>query len=632
MSVNGNGRLRFGDYEFDSQSEQLLRRGRPVKLQPQPLRVLQALLEHPFEIVSRECLRERIWGNSTFVEFDQGLNYCIRQIRVALRDAASQPVYIETLPKQGYRFIAPVTAAPNAVEPSIPSAPEPSRPSGLIDAVGHQPRGTNQRGVIVICVVAVALLAGGFLLYHGRAQTAAPPVIRSLAVLPLKNLSEDPNQEYISDGMTEELIGRLAGIHGLRVISRTSSMRLKGTKLLAPDIAKMLHVDALVEGSVMLEGGRIRVHAQLIRGTTDEHFWSETYDREMGDVLALESEVAQAIAERVQVTLTGQEHSRLVTARHVSPEVYESYLRGQFGARNTRAELEENVTHFEEAIRKDPTFAPAYVGLANTYVELSTIFVGASPDEMRPKVLRAAQKALALDPELAEAHALLADVYRKRWHWTEAETEYKRALQLKPSDAAALLGYATWLLCEGHIEEALAWAQRARELDPLGTTDVDIAWILFLSRRYDETIRELQSVLAVHPDSAFANWFMGFALIAKGHPEEALPELEKIASLMHRSPGSLELLATAYGYAGRRTEALRVINELKQRREKSYVPAGAFINPYLALRDYNEAFSWFDRAYAEQSNILQFLKVHPFFDPIRGDPRFQDLLRRVGLK
>jgi TolB-like protein/tetratricopeptide (TPR) repeat protein/DNA-binding winged helix-turn-helix (wHTH) protein len=605
------------------------------------------LLEQSGEIVSREQLRERIWGDATFVEVDQGLNYCIRQIRIALRDGVSEPTYIETLPKQGYRFIADVVATPKLKEAS-PAAQNETAKTTLTDETSdssnQSPPDTAipslaliaQRSFIWLtaaCACGVLVVLGiTFVLSRSGVKHLGQPAIKSLAVLPLKNLSGDPTQEYLADGMTEELIGRLAGIRDLRVISRTSVMRFKDTKLSAPEIAKTLVADALVEGSVIREGDRIRVHAQLIRGASDEHFWSETYDRQMGDVIALQSDVAQSIAEKVQVTVSGQEQSRLVAASHVSPEVYESYLKGQFAAHNTRAELEQSIVYFEDAIRKDPTFAPAYVGLASTYQTLSLILVGASPAEMRPKEIRAAQKALELDPELAEAHVLMADVYQKRWRWSDAEAEYKEALRLKPSDAAAHLGFASWLLCHGRTEEALAWARRARELNPFGTTGLDIGWILFHARRYDEAIREFRSVLAVHPDSASGHWYLGFALIGKGHPEEAIAELERTASMMNRSPGSLELLATAYGYSGRRTEALRLISELKQRRQESYVPAGAFINPYLALRDYNEAFAWFERAYAEQSNILQFLKVHPFFDPVRGDPRFQDLVRRVGLR
>jgi tetratricopeptide (TPR) repeat protein len=283
-------------------------------------------------------------------------------------------------------------------------------------------------------------------------------------------------------------------------------------------------------------------------------------------------------------------------------------------------------------MRKDPTFAPAYVGLASTYQDLAAIFVGGPPSELRPKVISTARKALELDHELAEAHVLVANMYLRRWQWSDAKAEYKRALQLKPNDAAAHKGFADWLLCQGHIEEALAWARRGRELDPVGDIAEDIGWILFQARRYSEAIRELRSYLAVHPNVAFARWHLGFALIGNGQPEQTIPELEHIVSLMHRSPGSLELLATAYGYAGRRAEALSLINELKERRRSSYIPAGALINPHLAIREYDEAFSWFEQAYAEQSSILIFLKVHPFFDPVRGDPRFQDLLRRIGLQ
>jgi tetratricopeptide (TPR) repeat protein len=311
--------------------------------------------------------------------------------------------------------------------------------------------------------------------------------------------------------------------------------------------------------------------------------------------------------------------------------VYESYLKGRFAKSIRRADIEESIAHFEEAIRKDATFAPAYIGLAEAYQNLGTIFVGAPADEVRPKVIGAAQKALELDPELARAHAVLADVYLARWQWADADSAYNRALELNPNDAAAHLGRAQWLLCQGRMEESLAWARRGRELDPVGVSGARIAWVLFHARRYDEAIHELRSMLAARPDDADALWHLGFALIGNGRSEEAIPVLEKTISIMDRSPGSIELLATAYAHAGRRMEALRLIDELKRRQQTSYVPAGALINPYLALGDYDQAFAWFERAYREHSNILKFLKVHPFFDPVRADSRFADLLRRVGL-
>ncbi len=630
---------RFGVFDINLKSGELRKNGMRLRLSGQAFQILAVLVERAGEVVTREELQSKLWPAETFVDFDHGLNNAVARIREVLDDSSSTPRYVETIPRRGYRFMGPVADTRPA---SVSPAPEPENIAlpevvevapALRSSLPAQKRFAPASLKVLVAAVAIAALAGALVFYAGSFRSAKAQAIRSLAVLPLKNLSGDPRQEYLADGMTEELIGQLAAIRELRVISRTSVTRFKNTILSAPEIANTLRVDALVEGSVTREGSRIRIHAQLIRAATDEHVWSETYDRQMGEVLALQSEVAQAIADKVNVTVTGQEHTSLIAARHVSPEMYESYLKGQFGNRNTRAELEERVADFEAAISKDPKFASAYLGLAKAYDDLSLILVGGPPAVMRPKVISAARKALELDPELAEAHVVLADVLQKRWQWNDAEAEYKRALQLKPNDAAAHVGFARWLLCHGRIDEALAWAKRARELDPLDSNaSINIGWILFHARRYDEAIKELRSVLAIYPDSGYARDFLAFALIGSGRPGEAIPELERASVLMRSSPGPIELLATAYAQEGRRTDALRIIDELKRRREDSYVPAGAFINPYLALRDYNEAFSWFERAYAEQSNILQFVKVHPFFDPVRGDPRFQDLVRRVGLQ
>jgi TolB-like protein/Tfp pilus assembly protein PilF len=488
-----------------------------------------------------------------------------------------------------------------------------------------------RRWLVLAAVAVIALVGVTYFWIRNQARGAARPKITSLAVLPLKNLSGDPAQEYLADGMTEALIGRLSNIHDLRVISRTSAMQFKGTQLTVPEIARTLRVDALVEGSVIREGSRIRVTAQLIRGVTDDHFWSETYDRDLKDALTLESDVAQSIAHKVEVTVTGEERARLVAERHVAPEVYESYLKAQFIQSYKRSEVERKIAYLQDAINRDSRFAPAYLGLANAYGDLSDTFVGGPTDEVRPKAMSAARKALELDPQLAEAHDLLADLQQDQWNWVEAETEYKRALDLNPNDAEAHKGLANWLLCQGHIEEALTWAQRARELDPLGMSGVQTGWILFSAHRYDEAIRELRSVLAVRPDYDYALWALGVALTGNRQYEAAIPVLEKTVAIMERSPSTIESLATAYAYAGRRTEALRLIYELKQRRQTGYVSAVTLIEPYLALGDRDEAFVWFERAYQEKSGGLQYMKVDPFLDPVRNDPRFADLLHRVGL-
>jgi pentatricopeptide repeat protein len=489
------------------------------------------------------------------------------------------------------------------------------------------------RWVAFAAIAAVCLFAVIYMLLRGRTKEASGPKIRSLAVLPLKNLSGDPSQDYLADGMTDAIIGRLAGIHGLRVISYTSVMRFKNPQQSVPEIAKELGADALVEGSVMRQGDRIRVTAQLIRGATDEHFWSETYDRELRDALAMQSEIAQAISEKVEVTVTGEEHERLSATRSVAPEVYENYLKGRFALdqSSTKAGVEESVGDFEEAIRRDSTFAPSYAGLASAYSKLGLILIGAPPNETRPKVMAAARKALELDPNIVEAHVQLAFVQQEQWHWADAEAEYRRALELNPNSAEANAGLALWMLCQGRTDEALALEERARELDPLAISGVGVAWILFQSHRYDDAIRELRSELAVNPNNVPALWNLGFVLAANNQSKDAIPPLEKALSLSKRSPAVMAILIRAYAHAGRRADALRLLAEMKERNKEGYVPAGAFVNAYLGLGDNEEAFVWLEQAYKEQSNILQFVKVHPYFDPIRNDPRFVDLVHRVGL-
>ena len=627
-------RMRFGPFEADLRSGELRKHGVRLKLQDQPFQVLALLLEHAGDVVTREELRQRLWPADTFVDFDTGLNSAVKKLRDVLADSTDQPRYIETIPRRGYRFIAPlVDPSPAKVPSSEPETHEivSSQPASPVVPAAESFSFARLRllfGAAVLLLLFVAV----FLVYRNTgAGGARQPPIKSLAVLPLKNLSGDASQDYLADGMTEALIGRLSGIHDIRVISRTSVTRFKNTYLSVPEIARTLHVDAIVEGSVIRGGNRIRVHAQLIRAATDEHHWTEAYDRDLRDVLSLQSDVAQSIARKVEVTISGEENARLIAARSVSPEVYQSYLKGRFATSNNKAEIEQSIAYLEEAIRKDPTFAPAYVGLAEAYSNLGTIFVGGPPGEARSKQVDAARKALELDPGLAEAHAQLADVLQKQWHWAEAESEYRRALDLSPNDAFAHVGLANWLMCQGRIEEALAWARRGRELDPHGIAGTRIGWILFNGRRFDEAIRELRSELVLHPEDATANFFLGFALIASRQSADAIPVLEKTISMMDRSPGPMGLLVHAYADSGRRPDALRLLAELKNRKQAGYVPAGAFVNAYLGLGDSDQAFAWLERAYQEQSNILLFLKVHPFFDPVRDDPRFKDLVRRVGL-
>jgi len=643
--------VRFGPFELDLRTCNLTRKGRQERLGVQPARLLVLLVERRGELVTREELRSQLWPDDTFGDFDHGLNNAVNRLRDALGDSAASPRYIQTAPRRGYRFIADVeVVAPVRVGETDASMPSESTTGGERETAAvpdvEKPDASDRREpavvtfagqtwyrrpgwMLALIIPFLLLFAFLFKLRTHKSDPSAP--IRSLAVLPLQNLSGNPNEEYFADGMTEEVIGRLSMIRGLRVASRTSVMQFKGTQLSAPEIAHKLGVDALVEGSVVREGNRIRVHAQLIRGSTDEHFWSESYDRELGDALTLESDVARSIARKVEVTVSGEEHARLVAAHPVSPEAYESYLQGMFAKGNSRAEAEKRIAWFDDAIKKDPAFAQAYVGLASAYGTLGTVFVGAPASETRPKVINAARKALELDPDLAEAHVLLANIYMRQWKWAEADAEYRRALDLNPNDSAAYLGFSDWLLCHGRMEEALAWARRARDLDPLGPSGHAVAWTLLNARRYDEAIREFRDVLAVRPDDRFPLWPLGWALICNHQAEEAIPVLEKAVSVTNRSPGVISALIWAYAHAGRRADALRLLGELKKRQQTGYVPAGALVDAYLGLGDNDEAFAWFERAYEEQSNILIYIKVFPLYDPLRSDPRFQDLVRRVGL-
>jgi TolB-like protein/DNA-binding winged helix-turn-helix (wHTH) protein/Tfp pilus assembly protein PilF len=630
----------FGDFTLDQSRYRLQRGERILRLERQPMELLFLLVERRGELVTREEAADRLWGTTVFVDIDQSINTAVRKVRMVLRDDPDKPRFIETVVGKGYRFAALVTCNGETLKPMGPDTETNVLPSASV-AYTTPTSHADERALswktklplVALCLLAVVSF-GWLLSRRYRPESAARPTIESLAVLPLRNLSGDPAQEYLADGITEELIGRLSRIHDLRVISRTSVMRLKNMQLAIPEISKMVGADALVEGSVIREGNRIRVHAQLIRGATDEHFWAESYDRELGDLFTLESDVAQAIAERVEVTITGAEHQQLTKVSSVSPEVYEFYLKGRFSLSHSKNEgdVDEAIGYFEQASMRDPTFAPNYVGLAIGHALRGSILVGgAPPEDERAKGIRAAQKALQLDPELPEAYVVLADLHQTEWHWSEAEAEYRRALVLNPNDANAHAKFALWLLCQGRADEALKSGRRGRQLDPLAVSGDLLGWVLYIARRYSEAIQELRSASSTNPDNVGVLWRLGFVLIANNQPREAIPVLEKAVRISNRSPGVVGVLAKAYALAGQRRKAVALLEELQRRRQRRYVPAAAFVNAYLGLGDTKEVFVWLDQGFKEKSNLMQWLAVDPMFDSLRSDPRFVDLLHRVGL-
>ena len=553
-----------------------------------------------------------------------------------LRDDPEKPRFVETVVGKGYRFAAPVICSNGGsnrgvqVESARTTAQATSEPADQ----PAESRFVLRRWRMVVGATAVlALIAAIAVWYRARSlKPAAQPAIKSLAVLPLKNLSGEPGQEYLADGMTEELIGRLTGIHDLRVISRTSSMQFKDSKLSVPEIAKALNVDVVVEGSVMREGDHIRIHAQLIRGATDEHFWSAIYDRDLRDVLALQSDVAQAISEKVRVTFNGREHERLVAARQVSPDAYEAYLKGRYHWNKRTGEgMQKAEQYFQQAIDSDPTYAAAYSGLADCNSGLAWHGFK-SPAESLPKAYAAARKAVEIDPQSAEAHASLGLVLSHRWDWVDAEAEFRRALELDPRYANAQHWYGDYLSIMGRHEEALAEASRALELDPLNlmiSTWVGLRY--YLAHNYSGAIEQNRNTVQLDSNFAAAHLLLGEDYIQAGFQSEALSELTRAASLSGGSPLYTAQVAVALAAAGRKRDAIRLAHELETMATKRYVSPYGLAQIYAALNDKENTFKWLQTAYDDRAVWMGYLAVDPIFDRYRSDERFKDLLRRIDL-
>jgi len=497
-------------------------------------------------------------------------------------------------------------------------------------------RARRRRWPVLLAASLAALLAVLFVADVGgvrrRLLTSKPRGIRSLAVLPLENLSRDAAQEYLADGMTEALITDLAQIGSLRVISRTSVMRYKGTKKGLPEIARELDVDGVVEGSVLRAGEKVRITAQLIHASTDRHLWARSYERDFKDVLALQDEVAQAIAGQIQARLTSDEQARLSRARPVNPEAHEAYLKGRYEwYRWTSESFQRALDYFRKSIAIDPSYAPAYAGLSLAYQRLGDSTW--RPGDAYPQAKSAALKAVELDRELAEAHVALGmSILWNDWNWMEAEREVRRGIDLNPGSATAHMAYSAFLTNMGRNEEALVEINRAHELDPLSVTIRGVkTFRLFSARRYDEAIEEAKSALALDPAAIQARETLGRAYLQKGMFGPAIAELERVVDLSRRDPGSVRFLGFAYAVAGQKEKARVLLRELQQRFERSYVAPPFIAMVFLGLGDRDHAFEWLEKGYQLRDSGIVRLETAREFDPLRSDPRFADLMRRVGL-
>jgi len=621
--------LRFGVFEVDLRARELRKGGLKIRLQDQPFQILAMLLEHPGEVVTRDELRQKLWPADTFVDFDHSLNTALTKIREALGDSADNPRFVETLPRRGYRFIAPVETLRRSVSTEKPALRQRRYSRRWLVALAAF-------AVVAIVAVAIALNVAGLrdrLVTAVGARHGVPlPKIESIAVLPLENLSRDPGQEYFADGMTDALITDLGKISALRVISRTSAMHYKGTKKRLPEIAKELNVDAVVEGTVQRSGDRVRITANLLHAPTDRHLWAESYERGLRDVLTLQSEVAQAIARQVQAKLTASEQQRLTAARPVDPEVYQACLRGKYySAMETQEALETSLKYFRHAIEKDPAYAPAYVGLAGVYWHLAHFLYLADIDAHRERKA-AALKAVELDDTLSEAHgtlAYLSSVYD--YDQSAAERRYRRTIELNPSSAGAHWDYAYWLMAMGRHQEMLAELKRFDEIDPLGGAGGKPPFFYFFSGLYDRALEEAVRLVGREPSCGVCRWWLALSYEQKGMYEDAIRESEKAYELTGKSPLMLVSLAHTYAVAGRKEVARRLLARLEQRRlQGRYVSAYDIAVAYVGLGEKDRAFQWLDKAYEERADGLVLLKVDPRMAPLRSDPRFQNLLRRMN--
>ncbi|MGB8536767.1 MAG: winged helix-turn-helix domain-containing protein [Acidobacteriaceae bacterium] len=665
--------VRFGTYEVCFQSGEVRKAGVRIRVQQQPLKLLEVLLERPGEVVTREELRSRVWPNESFGDFDQAVNIAIAKLRSALGDAAENPRYIETLPKRGYRFIADVSFVDadgrnRRPESALSDAPETEPEHQLQDnrltvppktELGHQLKGNGLtvppvtepgpqfqgprlavpakrrlrptgRVILVLAVVlGLAILSVLLVRSRGHRSTA----IRSLAVLPLENLSGDAAQNYFSDGMTDELITDLAQISALRVISRTSVMVYKGARKPLPQIARELNVDAVVEGTVLRAGDQVRITAQLIDASTDKHIWSQSYEGELRDTLALQDRVARAIAAQIQINLTPREQAALKSGRVVNPEAYESYLKGRyFWNKRTADGLRVALAYFNQAIEEDAKYALAFSGLADTYALLGDWqYAAMTPKEAYPKAKAAALKAVKLDNALGEAHNSLAFVLDGfDWDLDSGGKEFRRAIELNPGYATGHHWYAWHLALLGQYDEAIAEMKKAESVDPLSLIiNADLAELLVLAHSYDEAIGQSRKTIEMDPNFAMAHDQLAEAYLQKHMYDQAIAELQKAVQLSGGSPMCIANLARAYTLSGRRNEALTLLSDLKTSSTPGFSHASEIAAIYVSLGNMDAAMNWLEKGYAERFNpgVL----IRPTFDPLRSDPRFQRLMQRVGL-
>jgi len=647
-TTQGSFVRRFGTFEINLESEELRKNGMHLRLSGQPFQVLAFLIERAGDVVTREELHSKLWSADTFVDFDHGLNNAVARIREVLDDSPDSPRYVQTIPRRGYRFIAPVTnvhsarIAGSAADSTIAASQTMLGPAALGRRPGSERRFVFTRPMAwLVGAVVIAVLVISFATYRASVRSAGQSAVKSLAVLPLKNLSGDPTQEYFADGMTEALITELGKINGPRVISRQSVMQYKGSKKSLAEIARELNVDAVLEGAVARSEDRVRVTVHLAQASPERQLWAHEYDRNTRDVLSVEDDIARGVADEIQVELTSQERARLSRARSVNPAAYADYLRGRsvlaggLGSLSKVASKREYtdqviqtaIAYFKSSIDKDPAYAQAYAGLADAHIQLGNpVWGGHSPKETLSDAKEAATAALNLDPSLPEAHFSLAQTLQYDWNWPEAEKEYKLAVKLNPNYVNAHLEYGRFAQALGRNDEALVHMHYADELDPLniGVKETE-AWVTYASRQYDLALKQFESL---GDEGGLMHVYREKGM----YPEAIAADKMWIATHPSQSQGpyALAVLASIYGLQGRNDEAEVLIKELKETARHRYVSGFFFAEAYVGLGQRDQAIIWLERAYEEHDEWMVFANCYPGLDPLRSEPRFQVLMRRMN--
>ena len=623
----------FGPFSLDPEQRVLLRDGKPIALTSKAFEILNLLVENHGRALSKEEMIRQVWPDS-FVD-ESNLTQHIFHLRKVLGDTQEGRAYIETLPRHGYRFVAAVQQAPaKRAEDAVTSADASRAP-----AEDGSRSSTKLRWVIG--VAAGLVLAVLTLVYVERGRILAPTAASGgkvmLAVLAFENLSGDPQQEYLSSGLTEELITQLGSLEPgrLGVIARTSAMQYKGSHKDVRQISQELGVDYVLEGSVRRDGEQVRITAQLIQVKDQTHLWAREYDRPSKDILGLESEVAGEVAREIRLRLTPVESERLAKAHAVDPDAYEFYLKGRYfwNKRNEAAYLKA-IDYFNQAIARDPQYARAYSGLADAYALLGSWPNAEMPRRVAmPRAKEAALTALKLDDSLAEAHASLAFVeMHYEWNWKESEREFRRAIELNPNYATGHQWFAYWLMAQGRRDESIAENELARKADPLSIIiRTDAADLLCGAGRFDEAIQKAQEATDLDANFRLAHYFLGLAYAGKQMYPEALAEYQKGVAMDSKDEWSLSGQGWVYALMHDRTKAEKIIRRLKQdARERPDLALG-IANVYAALEEKDEAFAWLEKAYRNREGGLILLNSYPHYAQIRSDPRFAELVRKIGL-